>query len=105
MKEIIHERRKIEMIFRASYEENAKCEGEKLVLQGEIESYENLSDFVINSDNLLDYIITLLEEHKVISLNDVFEYYRCDEDIPMICGVAENQEEFLKNNFAVLVEG
>jgi len=93
------------MIFRASYEENAKCEGEKIVLQGEIESYENLSDFVINSDNLVDYIITLLEEHKVISLNDIFEYYRHDEDCPMICGIAYSQEEFLKNNFAVLVEG
>ena len=93
------------MIFRASYEENAKCEGEKLVLQGEIESYENLVDFLLYSDNVFDFITEQLEEYKVVSLNDIFEYYRCDEDCPMLCGIADSQEEFLKNNFAVLVEG
>jgi hypothetical protein len=92
------------MIFRCSYEENPDCEGEKFVSQGEIESYESLVDFFLYTDSIFDFITEQLDKYNVISLNDIFEFHKTDEECPMLCGIADTQEEFLKNNFAVLVE-
>jgi len=90
------------MIFKAYYRENLECEGEKIII-GEVMQYDNLTEFLICGDeSLTEHLIDLLDDGKIVSKFTLFDYYNNDDEIPTICGEAEDLEIFLKNNFVVL---